>query len=134
MLARIQFALAGTNAHINHDLPLAIVKTCELSGVSPDFGGRVYTDYTALNATLDTLVESAKQTLHVRLPGDPLPPVAQFEDTVAAWNVSAAREAAWLHAEVLWSIRDASLLGERYVERLDGVTSVIGKALLVAAP
>src|SRR5690242_3754575 len=28
-LARIQFALAGINAHINHDLALAIVATCE---------------------------------------------------------------------------------------------------------
>ena len=24
----IQFALAGMNAHINHDLPLAVVATC----------------------------------------------------------------------------------------------------------
>src|SRR5437764_1316745 len=27
-IARIQFALAGINAHINHDLPIAIVATC----------------------------------------------------------------------------------------------------------
>src|SRR5258708_33375635 len=33
-LARIQFALAGINAHINHDLPLAIVKTRELANIS----------------------------------------------------------------------------------------------------
>ncbi len=28
-IAPMQFALAGMNAHINHDLPMAVVKTCE---------------------------------------------------------------------------------------------------------
>src|SRR5690348_2569611 len=30
-IARIQFALAGINAHINHDLPQAIVTTCQVT-------------------------------------------------------------------------------------------------------
>ena len=28
----IQYALAGMNAHIEHDLPLAVVATCRLAG------------------------------------------------------------------------------------------------------
>ncbi|MGB6570836.1 MAG: DUF5995 family protein, partial [Trebonia sp.] len=32
----IQFALAGMNAHINHDLPLALVRTCAALATSPD--------------------------------------------------------------------------------------------------
>jgi len=31
----IQFALAGMNAHIEHDLPLAVVATCRSRGVTP---------------------------------------------------------------------------------------------------
>src|SRR5438034_1145187 len=38
-VARVQFALAGVNAHINHDLCAAIVATCEATGTSPDHGG-----------------------------------------------------------------------------------------------
>ena len=38
-IARIQFALAGINAHINHDLPEAIVATCQVTGTTPDSGG-----------------------------------------------------------------------------------------------
>src|SRR5450432_2009998 len=72
VLARIQCALAGINAHINHDLPLAIVRT----GAAPVHGDAHYEDFTALNATLSTLVDAAKATLHVRLLGDLLPPVA----------------------------------------------------------
>ena len=87
-LARIQCALAGINAHINHDLPIAIVRT----GTAPVHGDAHYQDYTAVNSTLSSLVDSAKAELHVRLLGDLLPPVSQLEDTVAAFSVTAAEK------------------------------------------
>src|SRR5216684_5868105 len=43
-IARIQFALAGINAHINHDLAQAIVSTCQVTGTTPDHGGTHYND------------------------------------------------------------------------------------------
>lgn len=133
-IARIQFALAGINAHINHDLPEAIVSTCQVTGTTPDHGGANYNDYTALNSTLDGLVESAKQTLNVRLLGDALPPVSRLEDTIAAWNVSAAREAAWQNAEHLWQLRGLPLLASGLMDTLDGLTTVISRTLLVPVP
>jgi hypothetical protein len=133
-IARIQFALAGINAHINHDLPEAIVATCQVTGTAPDSGGVNFTDYTALNSTLDGLIESAKLTLNVRLPGEALPPVTHLEDTLAAWNVSAARESAWQNAEHLWQLREVPLLASRFLDMLDGLTTVIGKVLLVPVP
>src|SRR5690242_5757668 len=60
-VGRIQFALAGINAHINHDLPQAIVVTCRLATTPPRHGTPHYTDYTNLNSTLDNLIELAKQ-------------------------------------------------------------------------
>jgi len=133
-IARIQFALAGVNAHINHDLPEAIVATCQVTGTTPDHGGTQYNDYTALNSTLDGLVESAKRTLNVRLLGDALPVVSHLEDTIAAWNVSAAREAAWQNAEHLRQLGTIPLLASSFTDVLDGFTTVIGKALLVPVP
>lgn len=130
-IARIQFALAGINAHINHDLPQAIVATCQLTATAPQHGSAQYRDYSALNTTLDTLIESAKRTLHVRLLGDPLPPVSHLEDTIAAWNVSAAREAAWQNAELLWHLRAVPQFSSTLMDTLDGLTTVAGKALLV---
>jgi hypothetical protein len=126
-LARIQCALAGINAHINHDLPIAIVRT----GTAPVHGDAHYQDYTAVNSTLSSLVDSAKAELHVRLLGDLLPPVSQLEDTVAAFSVTAAREAAWNHAEMLWALRGFPRLSTRMTDTLDGMTAVIGKTLLV---
>ena len=133
-VARIQFALAGINAHINHDLPLALVDTFEASGTAPQHGSVQYADFTSLNATLNGLIESAKQELMVRLPGDALPPVSHLEDTLAAWSLSAAREAAWTNAELLWDVRDVPLLAGRYLDVIDGLSAVAGKALLVPAP
>jgi hypothetical protein len=92
-VARIQFALAGINAHINHDLPEAIVAT----GCAPAHGSGHYTDYTAVNGTMDSL----------------------------------AREAAWNNADVLWGLRGAPALEARTLSTIDGMTAVIGKALLV---
>jgi len=129
--ARIQFALAGVNAHINHDLPLALVATCEATGTVPQHGGTNYNDYTALNTTLDSLVDSAKLTLNVRLLGDALPPVSHLEDTIAAWKVSAAREAAWKNAELLWHLRAEAELSAGFMDSLDGLAAVASKVLLV---
>ncbi|MGB9455975.1 MAG: DUF5995 family protein [Bryobacteraceae bacterium] len=133
-IARIQFAIAGINAHINHDLPEAIVATCQITGTTPDSAGAHFGDYTALNSTLDSLVESAKLTLNVRLPGGALPPVSHLEDTIAAWSVSAARESAWQNAEHLWYLRAVPLLTASFMDTLDGLTTVIGKSLLVPVP
>jgi hypothetical protein len=133
-IARIQFALAGINAHINHDLAAALVATCAATGTIPKHGGIEYTDYTALNTTLDGLVESAKQTLHVRLLGDALPPVSQLENTLAAWSVSAGRESAWRNAEILWHLQTEPDLASAFMDSLDGLTSVAGNVLLVPVP
>jgi hypothetical protein len=105
-IARIQFALAGINAHINHDLPEGIAATCQATNTVPQRASQQYSDYTSLNSIFDSLIEAAKQTLHVRLPGDPLPAVSHLEDTIAAWDVSAAREKAWTNAELLWHLRN----------------------------
>jgi hypothetical protein len=133
-IARIQFALAGINAHINHDLPLAVDATCQATGTVPVHGSSIYNDYTAVNSTLDELVEVAKQTLMVRLLGDPLPPVSHLEDTIAAWSVTAAREAAWTNSEVLWNLRGVPPLYSRYMDVIDGLTTVAGKTLLAPVP
>jgi len=131
-LARIQFALAGINAHINRDLPEALVATCHVTNTVPRHDTQQYTDYTAVNSTLDALIDTAKQTLNVRLPGDALPPVSHLEDLIAAWNVEAARETAWNNAEALWNL--PPLFAGGLMDSIDGFTTVIGKALLVPVP
>ena len=133
-IARIQFALAGINAHINYDLPSAILATCTAANMEPQHGTPEYDDYTGLNAPLDNLIDIAKRTLHVRLLGDPLPPVSHLEDILAAWGTSAAREQAWNHAQALWHLRDVPLIADGYLDGLDGLTTFGNKALLTPVP
>jgi Family of unknown function (DUF5995) len=134
LIARIQFALAGVNAHINHDLAQAIVTNCQATATIPQHGTAQYNDYTELNPTLDSLIETAKRELHVRLLGDPLPPFSRLEDTIAAWSVSAARESAWNDAELLWHLQSTPLRASTFMDTLDGLSTVAGKALLVPVP
>jgi Family of unknown function (DUF5995) len=128
-IARIQFALAGMNAHINHDLCLAIQGTSKSTNTVPQHGTAQYNDYTSVNPVLDQLIDQAKQTLNVRLSGDPLPEVSHLEDLIAAWDVAAARENAWKNAELLWNL--PSLLESGLMDTIDGSTAVISKALLI---
>ena len=133
-IARIQFALAGVNAHINHDLPIALVATSTLMGTVPSHSTKQYADYTALNTTLDGLVDVAKRELHLRLLGDALPPLSHVEDSVAAFSVSAAREGAWNSAEILWALRNFPMLRDRTVANIDGLTTLAGKGILAPVP
>lgn len=133
-LTRLQCALAGMNAHINHDLPFAVATTCEARGIQPEHGCEQYDDYTALNTTLDGLIQTARAELRVRLLGDDLPPVTHVEDTVAAWSMSVARENAWTGSEVVWHLRGMPALGDRYAQGLDVAATLVGKTLLVPVP
>lgn len=131
-IARIQFALAGMNAHINHDLPLAVVATCKATGTVPLHGTPQYDDFTAVNSTLDALVATARQTLAVRLPGDRLPDVTHLEDLIAAWDMAGFREQAWENAQRLWT--DPAIAAAILEETTDYLTAFAGKALLVPVP
>ena len=133
-IARVQFAMAGINAHINRDLPLAIVATCHAPGTVPQHGSTQYNDFTALNSTLDALIDTARKTLHVRLAGDALPEVSHLEDLIAAWGTAEARERAWTNSEVLWHLEASPALTAGFLDSLDAMTTFAAEALLVPVP
>jgi hypothetical protein len=133
-IARVQFALAGINAHINHDLAKALVATCRQARRPPRHGTPRYADYVSINSTLDGLIDEARQKLQVRLLGDPLPTANRLEDTLAAWSAAAAREKAWINAEILWALRPGSALAGRFLDAIDGLTTALGKVILAPVP
>lgn len=133
-LARIQFAMAGMNAHINHDLPQAVQALCRADQIEPQHGTIQYSDFTALNTTLDGLIEQAKIDMHLRLLGDALPPVSILDDKIAAFSMGTAREVAWDNAELLWRLGDGTLAYTTYLTSLDGLTALASQSLLVPVP
>ncbi len=131
-IARIQFALAGMNAHINHDLCQAIVSTCRATNRPLQHGTTQYSDYTSVNATLDSMIQSAKQTLAVRLPGASSPPISQLQNVIAAFDIGIAREHAWNTAEALWALPAAATAP--LLKFVNGITAALGKSLLIPIP
>ncbi len=133
-LVRIQFALAGMNAHINHDLPQAVLALCKADNIEPQHGTPQYADFTAINSTLDGLIQQAEIDMHLRLLGDALPPVADLDNKIAAFSMSAAREAAWDNAEMLWHMDALLPAFTAYLMSLDGLTAAASEALLIPIP
>lgn len=135
-IAPLQFAIAGMNAHINRDLPLALVATCRHAGVSPEQGSPQHADYLRINQVLATVETRVKQQylsgwLHKldRI----LHRVHRLDDIAAMWNISRARDAAWTNAEALWVIRDDPDVAKRFVATLDRTVGLAGRALLTPA-
>jgi Family of unknown function (DUF5995) len=129
-LAKIQFALAGMNAHINRDLPVAIVQIYQANGGAPDRSDPHYADYEKINGILETVETQVKQEFTTGIIGVVDATAGPVDDVLAMWSVRAARDAAWTHAEVLWSLRDFPDLRNDFLATLDDFTGFAGRGLL----
>ena len=135
-LARLQFALAGMNAHINRDLPVAIGQIYQATGGAPSRTDAHYADYETVNGILETVEAQVKQEFTTGILGVVDAVAGPLDDVVAMWSVRAARDAAWTHAEVLWNLRELPDLQQDFLATLDDFTGFAGRGLLthVAAP
>ena len=129
-IARIQFALAGMNAHINRDLPEGIVRSFQTLGGSPLTDHRRRADFDSVNAILERVERDVRGEFSVGLVGALDHLGGDLDNVVAMWKVKAARAAAWTNAQVLWTLRDLPDLRDRFMERLDGLTGLAGRGLL----
>ena len=126
----IQFALAGMNAHINHDLPLAVVKTCTDLATAPDDGCH-HDDYQKVDALLDASEQSVRESFEP-------PGVAVVDQHVAAvanvignWDINEARDVAWDTARALWDVRDSPVATELLSSALARTVALASRGLLV---
>ena len=55
----VQYAIAGMNSHIEHDLPVAVVDLCLADGLEP---GDVHADYDAVNAVLSEVESGVRRS------------------------------------------------------------------------
>ena len=126
----IQFALAGMNAHINHDLPLAVVATCTDLRTAPEDGSH-HDDYTKVDALLNASVESVRQSFE---PPDVLVVdrhVAAVANIIDNWSINAAREVAWDTAVALWDVRDFEIATRLLTGSLARTVAMASRGLLV---
>jgi hypothetical protein len=130
-IAPVQFALAGMNAHINHDLALGVCAVCVARGVEPRMGTPEHAEYIAVNPLITEVESRVKAWLLtdalVELDRD----FGPVDDVVAIWSVERARDAAWIRAQVLWHLRALPSLRDDYLEINDRAAELASRALLV---
>ena len=130
--APVQFALAGMNAHINHDLALALVQTCEELGFALDDGSPQHADYERVNAILHTVESQVSGWFTDGVIADIEDVVpAQVDNALAMWSIVTARELAWDHAKLILGLRGLPELMNGYIDVLGRTTELAGRAMLV---
>ena len=127
----IQFALAGMNAHINHDLPLAVVSTCSQLATSPAAGAHL-ADYQKVDQLLDAVEQSVRQSF------ESAPELAvdrhlqAVNNLIANWTINSARDLAWSNSLLLWELRDIPVARGLFLDSLAAGTAAASRMLLVA--
>ena len=124
------------SAHINRDLPVALVTTCMELGIELEEGSPQHRDFEHVNTVLADVEARVKAeyltgVLHTldRL----IHRVDRIDDVVAMWNVSRARDAAWANAQALWALRGQPDLEASYLAALDRMVGLTCRGLLVPA-
>lgn len=125
----LQFALAGINAHIGHDLALAVVDTCRTLGCEP---ADLEDEFDRVGELLVSLEERVREDL---MPGPDLLQIADpLTHLLGSWSLERARDATWSAARALWALRGLPDLAEEFAHRLDAAVGFAGRMLLTPLP
>lgn len=128
-VAPLQFAFAGMNAHINHDLVLAVVETLDEFAATPH-DATLHRDFRRVNEVLAELEGDIRRSFEHGIALRLERRCARVEDHVDAWSIGAARAAAWQDARLLWRVRRRSAVRARYEKILDEAVAAAGRCLL----
>jgi hypothetical protein len=135
-IAPLQFALAGMNAHINRDLPVALVTTCGALSLDLREGSPEHGDFERINVLLGRVEARIKRSYLTGWVGRLDRLVHRFDridDVVAMWDVGRARDAAWTNGQALWALRDEPPLASQFLLTLDRMVGLASRGLLVPA-
>ena len=130
-IMRVQFAIAGMNGHINHDLPIALLQTSEEQGIVPRRDTPEHRDFEMVNTIIEAVAEEVKQFLATGIIGEIDEDLGRLDDEVALWSVRKARETAWTNTEILWEIRSIPTLRDAFLTNLDRLVGLATKGLLI---
>lgn len=125
---RIQFALAGMNAHINRDLYFALEQVNEEFGITPDSAESVHSDYLKVNDILEAVFPDALAFLHTGTLGSAAEYSGIIGELLGMWTVRKARDSAWGWWEYHYGKSEAEKWAANVLN--DGLTGGFGRALL----
>ena len=123
----VQYAIAGMNSHIEHDLPVAVVDTCAARDLEPD---DLHLDYETVNDVLAQVEAGIRRSFLDevgRALDDRFGPAVHL---VSTWKIDKARDLSWVTAQTIWALRGASQLRGRFLESLAHTVGMASRALL----
>jgi hypothetical protein len=123
----VQYAIAGMNSHIEHDLPVAVVDTCRARGLEP---GDLHRDYETVNDVLAQVESGIRRSFLDevgRAIDDHLGPAVHL---VSAWKIDKARDLSWVTVETVWALRHTTFLRGRFLDGLAHTVGMASRALL----
>jgi len=127
----LQFALAGMNAHINHDLPIAVVATSADLSTSPDAGSH-HADFERVNSVLAAAEPIIRKSFSDALLNAADRAVPGLQDVGANFSMVRARATAWANAETLWALQRVSpTVAANFLDGLDHLVGFASRGLLV---
>ena len=121
----VQFALSGINAHVEHDLPLALLDTCAVLGCAPD---DLSADFHRVNDVLAQVEAQVRERL-APAPAE-LEPDGPLLHLLSSWSIDAARDAAWASTLTLWELRERPVALAAASGALDDGTGLVCRCLL----
>lgn len=124
-IEEIQFALAGMNAHINHDLPLALIDTCAALSTSPETGDH-YADYQKVDQLLDAAEQAIRQSFETRVELGLDHRLSMVATLTCNWVMNSARDLAWNNSLLLWELRDVPVARGLFRDNLAAATALAG--------
>lgn len=123
-------AAAGVNAHINFDLPFALVTTFDHLESEPVDGSDQHRDYLQINEIFAESIPTLRrgyldrwQLIIDTLNGD-------LDDWYQGELVEYTRGVAWRNAQRIWRVRHDGYARDRERDRLDGTAARLGRLLL----
>ena len=117
------------NAHINHDLALALLQTNNELQLTPALQSPEHDDYEQVNSLLEEVLPAALNVLATGIVGELAQDTGKIGRLLAIWNVRAARDLAWGFADHLRNL--AGVSRDVAMEAQDKLTGVIGRSLLL---
>jgi hypothetical protein len=127
----IQFALAGMNAHINHDLPIAVIRTCQDLGTAPEDGTH-HADYQKVDVLLDGVEQSIRESFESQAVREADQRARAVLNLVSSWSINSARDAAWDTGLGLWAARAIATVEDLIMNGLARMVATASRYLLVS--
>jgi Family of unknown function (DUF5995) len=127
----IQFALAGMNAHISHDLPYAVVDTCVELSRAPLHHCPEHNDFTRTNDVLAQAQEQIKGWFSSGIIATVDQMGGKVDDGFATFGIHLARATAWQTSEVLWELSANPRLHRLFREGLSRSVETASRGILL---